>query len=360
MNTQTEIMKKLIYNLILSLIIMVLSGCKQDNSPAQLNFKVYDQNPILTTGEEGIWDEEFAGAPSIIRSDSLFYMFYLGCNKTLSIAVGLAISRDGFHFVKYKANPVLAPDGTGFDAMQAAPGRIVKIDSLWVMFYNGQEQIVYSPGPHIGRATAKHLTGPWRRDDKPVLSGGSRGEWDEGFILPGSILVMDDGTLRMYYTGGADIMRWGDFYIGMATSPDGIVWTKYNDPATTKHPFAESDPVMKPGNKGDWDGSDVWMPHVTKFKDEFRMFYSGTPEYARSEASEISSIGYASSRDGIYWVKSVENPILSSSDDPHFRNPGISGGIENPWVVYSDSAWYLFYDFTNSPSGIGMATAVMK
>jgi predicted GH43/DUF377 family glycosyl hydrolase len=353
-------MKKRIFNLILSLILLDLTGCKQNNSPARLNFKVFDHNPILTAGEEGSWDEVFAGAPSIIQSDSLFYMFYLGCNRTLSIAVGLATSSDGIHFTKFNGNPLLAPDGNGFDAMQAAPGRIVKTDSLWVMYYNGQEQLIYSPGPCIGRAIATQLTGPWKKDEEPVISGGSRGEWDEGFILPGSVLVMEDGTLRMYYTGGADIMRWGDFYIGMATSPDGIVWTKYNDPATTKHPFAESDPVMMPGKEGEWDGSDLWMPHVLKSETEYRMFYSGTPEYARSEASEMSSIGYAISRDGIKWEKYSGNPVLKSSDDAHFREPGITGGIENPWVIYSDSVWYLFYDYTNSPSGIGMATAVLK
>jgi predicted GH43/DUF377 family glycosyl hydrolase len=342
------------------LVLLVTFGCDQQKTNAPIKFKAYGQNPILATGAEGDWDEIIAGSPSIIWSDSLFYMFYLGCNKTLSISIGLATSRDGIHFTKFKGNPILAPDGNGFDAMQSGPGRIVKMDSLWVMFYDGQDQIIYSPGPYIGRATARQLTGPWKRDQMPVLSGGSRGEWDEGFMIPSSVIVLEDGTLRMYYTGGADITRWGDFYIGMASSPDGIVWTKYNDPATTKHPFAESDPVMMPGAEGEWDGSDVWMPHVTRCENEFRMFYSGTPKYASSETKEMSSIGYAISKDGIHWEKYAGNPVLKSSDDPHFKEPGITGGIENPWVVYSDSAWILYYDYTNTPSGIGIAKAIIR
>ena len=42
---QKEIMKKLIFNLVLSLFILVLSSCRQDNAPAPLKFKGYEGNP---------------------------------------------------------------------------------------------------------------------------------------------------------------------------------------------------------------------------------------------------------------------------------------------------------------------------
>ncbi len=353
-------MKKPLNISILNLIILVYAGCRQDNSHTPLNFKAYEHNPILTPGAPGSWDETYVGAPQIIVYDGVKYLFYLGHNASIKMSVGMATSRDGIHFTKFEGNPVLAPDGKGFDAMQASPGRVIKMDSIWAMYYNGQELVVYSPGAYIGRATAKQITGPWTRDENPVLSGGSRGEWDAGFIIPSSVLALEDGTYRMYYTGGTDLLKWGDFYVGMASSADGIHWVKYNDPATEKHPFSESDPVLMPGNRGEWDGSDLWMPHVIKIHGGYGMFYGGTPEDASSEANEMSAIGYASSIDGIHWEKYSGNPILQSSDDSHFKKKGITGGIENPWVIYTDSMGFLYYDYTNSPGGIGVATVELK
>jgi predicted GH43/DUF377 family glycosyl hydrolase len=346
--------------LAMSLFLIMMAGCREGVPGKPLKFVAYEHNPILTPGEPGAWDETYVGAPYIICHEGIKYLFYLGHNASIKMSVGLAISRDGLHFTKYGGNPILSPDGKGFDAMQASPGRVLKMDSIWAMYYNGQELVVYSPGAYIGRATAKQLTGPWTSDEKPILSGGNRGEWDAGFIIPSSVLALEDGTYRLYYTGGTDLLQWGGFFVGMASSSDGIHWKKYNDPATTKHPFAESDPVMMTGRKGEWDGSDLWIPHVVKVSGGYRMFYGGTPEDANSESNEMSAIGFATSADGIHWEKYADNPVLQSSDDPHFTKKGSTGGIENPWVFYTDSAWFLYYDYTNAPGGIALATAKMK
>ena len=80
----------------------------------------------------------------------------------------------------------------------------------------------------------------------------------------------------------------------MATSPDGITWTKYNDPSTTQAPYAESDPVPKPGNAGDWDSDAASYCCVLKKTGYFEMYYSGwNPNSV--------GFGYASSVDGISW-----------------------------------------------------------
>ena len=173
--------------------------------------------------------------------------------------------------------------------------------------------VTFAPGHYAGRATATSLTGPWIKSEKPVISSGHAGEWDAGFIIPSSVLNLDDGSYVMFYSGGEDIPLFDNFYVGMATSTDGIKWKKYNDPATTDHPFAESDPVLMPGNPGEWDGSFVWMANVTKSTERFRMYYSAA---AVSSRKEIKAIGYASSKDGIHWEKYQGNPVYQSKQDP--------------------------------------------
>jgi hypothetical protein len=118
------------------------------------------------------------------------------------------------------------------------------------MYYNGLEQAFYIPGSSIGRATAENLTGPWIKDEHPVLTTGKKGEWDAGFIIPSSVLALKDGSFLLYYSGGVEIEQWNDFYIGLAFSDDGRYWKKYNDPATKERPFMDSDPVVRTGAAG--------------------------------------------------------------------------------------------------------------
>jgi hypothetical protein len=355
-----EIMKRQIFNLILSLIILVISGCRQDSATTLLKFKAYEQNPILSPGEPGSWDELFVSAPQIIYFEKLFYLFYMGCNVPGKMAVGLATSKDGFHFIKFPDNPVLAPDDSGFDAYTAAVGVLVQNDSVWVMYYNGNELATYSPGPAIGRATAAHLTGPWIKDEIPVLYSGSIGEWDAGFVIPSSVIRLEDGNYRMYYSGGTEITLWNGFFTGMAASTDGINWKKYNDPTTSKHPFAESDPVLMPGNAGDWDGAYVWMANVNRYPEDFRMYYTGIQV---KNKKELMAIGFASSRDGIKWDKYSGNPVFTSQSDPVISQIGIDASIENPCILLLDSISYIYYDFTlkeMESHAIGMATSFVN
>ena len=66
-----------------------------------------------------------------------------------------------------------------------------------------------------------------------------------------------------------------NFYIGSATSTDGLNWKKYNDPTTTQHPFAESDPVMVTGNSGEWDADVLLEGMAIPIQSGFEMYYFG-------------------------------------------------------------------------------------
>jgi len=300
-------------------------------------------------GRPGSWDELFVSAPQVVFFENTFYLFYLGGNESGRMAVGLATSCDGFHFKKFEGNPLLAPDSTGFDAFTVGPGIILKEDTSWVMYYNCQELAGYSPGASVGRATAKQLTGPWIRSNIPIMTSGKKGEWDDGFILPCSVLKLEDGSYRLYYTGGREIASGNDFYIGMAVSQDGLIWKKYDDPSTTQYPFSESDPVFKTGEEGDWDEKYVWMANVSQFSDGFRMYYGGNN--GNNEA-----IGYSTSRDGIHWERYPKNPIFQVGDDPFTRNLGAKGFIENPSLLFLGDTCFMYYDY-DIEGKIGLASS---
>ena len=350
-------MKKLIFNLILGLFILSLSGCKQDYTPVPLKFTAYDHNPILTPGEPGSWDELMVLAPQVYRHDSMFYLFYTASNISNKVCIGLATSKDGFYFEKYEGNPILAPDGIGYDACLVADAILLQHDTGWVMYFGAGELARFGPGQSIGRATASAITGPWAKDEKPLLMTGSMGEWDAGFIFPGSIVELDDGSYLMYYTGGGDFQGEVITHTGLAISADGITWKKYNDPATGQHPFLESDPVLPAGNKNEWDRHGTWMAFVYNTPEGFNMYYTGTTYI---KGLEKSSIGFASSLDGIHWIRYKNNPVYFNDDDPFLANILEHKVIEGSWLVFHDTICYMYYDYGVLIGKIGVATAVLK
>jgi sucrose-6-phosphate hydrolase SacC (GH32 family) len=290
--------------------------------------------------------------PQVYRHDSLYYLFYTASNVNGKAAVGLATSKDGYHFEKYEGNPILAPDGTGYDAAMVAGYVLLHYDSIWTMYFGAGELARYGPGQSIGRATAKQITGPWVRDEKPVLTTGSMGEWDAGFIFPSSFIKMEDGSYRIYYTGGGDFRGDVITYTGLATSADGISWKKYNDPGTHQHPYADSDPVLPAGNKNDWDSHGSWCAFVYKNQAGFNMYYTGSNF---KKAYPECSIGFASSKDGILWKKFLKNPVFTVKDDPFSANAQRDTIIEGSWLAFQDTVCFMYYDYGVIVGKIGVA-----
>jgi hypothetical protein len=344
-------MKKSFIILILSASIYFLAGFKATTAQVPLVFKgSLFYSPALTWGLNASWDELGVFLPIVLVHEGTFYMFYTGMNDDGIACIGLATSTNGYDFDKFQGNPVLAPSVSGFDSYHVARGAIIESSSGWVMYYGARELAAFGPGPSIGRATATDLSGPWTKSPDPVLTVGSPDEWDNGFIEPDNVLPLDDGTFIMFYHAG-DYPTGMGYQTGMATSPDGLTWTKYDDPTTTDPPYAESDPVLKVGDPGDWDENRVWLCSVMQNDFGYEMYYTGRAY------DNIWGFGYATSPDGIEWTKYADNPIYTIDDDPYALEYGYNV-IEGPAVVSNGLTAFMYYHYdVPSPGVIGMATA---
>ncbi|MBP6978423.1 MAG: hypothetical protein PHD61_07460 [Bacteroidales bacterium] len=344
------------HKLLISIVLLsfIACSCLRDTAVEPLKFTAYEHNPILTHGPPGSWDEIYLACPFIINHNHILYLFYQGLDQKGKKAIGLAISTDGYHFDKFEGNPVLEPDGQGFDAFGVGQPVVLHADATWVLYFNAMERVGYGAGPYIGRATAQSISGPWIKSDRPVLTAGTLGEWDSEFLKIGSILLLEDHSYIMFYSGGTDWYSQKDLLLGIATSPDGIIWHKYNDTATTQHPFAESDPVLLPGDPGEWDSEGVLAGCVKARTGGFELYYSG---FRGMGIEQIISIGYALSPDGIHWEKYSGNPIFIGKDDPYQARKGGFISFENPTLFYSDTLCYMYFDYGIQYSGIGLATA---
>jgi hypothetical protein len=290
----------------------------------------------------------------MVFHDGMFHMFFNGINGfPAPVGVGYATSADGLQWTRQRDEPVLsarALSDTNFPGSNLfVTSALVEADGTWVLyFYTLSGSTFMGPG-EIGRATAPAPTGPWAIDPDPVLKPGPSGSWDEVQVSAPNVLKTDNGYV-MYY----DALGQGNpSMIGMATSSDGIDWEKYNDPATTDPAFAESDPVLTVSAEG-WDSTRVIDPNVIRTDAGFEMIYlatSGSGKFTRGEFS----FGAATSQDGIVWMKSDLNPILSNQDHPQWSQAFLST------LLHIDETYFLYFDLvTPAISGTNVYVATYQ
>jgi predicted GH43/DUF377 family glycosyl hydrolase len=176
----------------------------------------------------------------------------------------------------------------------------------------------------------------WTKDESnPVLEPSPLGFtalWDDGGV--GFPCVMYDGTTyKMWFTGHGSTPDNGQ--IGYAVSDDGVNWEKYNN-----------NPVLKVGATDEWDELYVEFPVVIFDGTEYKMWYHGQLD----PSAQSSSIGYATSPDGITWTKYGNNPVLQSGDNWE------EGSVTTGDVIFDGSIYKMWYTGRYSRrGGVGYA-----
>jgi len=151
--------------------------------------------------------------------------------------------------------PIMSPTESYEDRGISAP-TVVPTSDGYVMLYAAHRRSTTA----IARATSTDGRS-WTRSGL-VLEPGE--DWDSIDVVPGSVLVQDDGTWRLFYSG-SDGETW---YLGEATSSDqGSTWTR--QAGSHGYSFAT-------GSPGDWDDSGVRDPFVMADADgTWHMWYAG-------------------------------------------------------------------------------------
>jgi lysophospholipase L1-like esterase len=128
-----------------------------------------------------------------------------------------------------------------------------------------------------------------QNDGKPVLPLGADGAFDDAQVF-GPDVLYDGKQYLMWYTGDAGIKHPAGFFtyqIGLATSRDGVTWTRANN----------GQPVLGNGPKGSPDEVQAATPSVLREGDGYRMWYAA---WAKAHNHTIC---VARSVDGITWER---------------------------------------------------------
>ncbi len=297
-------------------------------------FEVQENVSLLPLGEATEWDAGLVLVSDIVYHNGTYYLFYTGQSVSQPRAIGLATSQDGLVWEKSPNNPIIAGDGSGFDAYSAFNAVVLFDDGEWVLYYGAHEsQPSLPPGRAIGRAAALAPEGPWVRSDLPVVTPGSGVAWDSSGINPSSIVKIDS-EYRLYYSGTLHGF-WGR--IGMATSPDGINWRKYDDPQTGGRRYGESDPIMQPLSPESWDSGSQWDSYVFARDAGWGMVYHGVTPGRPAHESQLG-LGYATSLDGIHWDPVSDSPIMVLPDR-FAQTPVLLPRDDQEWLFYTSFSW---------------------
>ena len=151
------------------------------------------------------------------------------------------------------------------------------------------------------------------------LRSGTAGEFDDSRVNMPYVWIEEDadagyvgaGKWKMIYGGWKQqATNAGNCNVGLATSPDGVNWTKYS-----------GNPVMEVGEDGQWDAGDAEPWGITKVRagtygtftlasDTYFMYYS---QIARAWGTPVERwSGIATSTDLINWYKHDNNPYFEN------------------------------------------------
>src|SRR5207248_1821963 len=179
-----------------------------------------------------------------------------------------------------------------------------------------------------------------------ILGFGPAGNFDEAGNFTISAFKDTDGTYRLYY-GGADTatinpactgINGVHWRIGLATSTDGINWTR----------------VRGPQNKGaildngtTFDTFLTYRPYVLHDGSIYRMWYNGSTEPFNCPNNTLAlnrRIGYAESPDGVNFSRVNTGPGPDGSVLPL----GAAGSIDEQqvgyvWVIKDTSDYKMYY-----------------
>lgn len=209
-------------------------------------------------------------------------------------------------WIKYKLNPVL-----GYDINTIVFDPFVMLDEnkLYRMYVSWR---------NVGKIALSFSSDGIKWSNlQIVLEKGNSSSWEN--IVNRASVIYKDGVYYMWYTGQSN----GVSKIGYAISKDGLYFKKLDNPVLIPEYSYEKESVMN--------------PHVIYDDKEkiYKMWYSAGESY------EPDVIGYATSEDGINWIKYKNNPIFFKNRNKLSLDSFKIGGCDVHKM--QDNTYLMFY-----------------
>ena len=247
--------------------------------------------------DEQRFDAGHVGVSDIAYRDGLYWLWYFGGDRTprkffgmeitgVPMRPGLAISRDGLHFVRVEGpvqGALLDVGGPGDPdpLIVGWPQVIPWDDGSFRMYYH-----TLDARPRYVVCWAESTDGLRFTKRGVVMEPGPQGRFDDQGVATRHIVRLGKRWV-MYYEGCKNIGRpmEVDRQIGVAVSDDGLRWERVDGPEPNGAVLAQSPP-----DGGSWDFR-LGCPWLVPLADGgLRLYYIGSNERAGAGADELSSV----------------------------------------------------------------------
>jgi predicted GH43/DUF377 family glycosyl hydrolase len=155
------------------------------------------RDPVLQTGPRSSWEERGVADPYVIRSGDWLYMYYLGQDRARRQRLGVARSRDGVDWEKYRGNPILELGAPGrFDETGLGEPAVWTEQGWYWMLYTARDRKEYR---RLGLARSSDGVKWLRVSEQPVFAGTQ--SWNSAVVCDPHVLPSASGV-RVYFGGG--------------------------------------------------------------------------------------------------------------------------------------------------------------
>ncbi len=372
-------MKSIISN---SLVIIFILVCSIDSASAFQNLRLEPVGPIYSSVLNS-WEHKGIESPSVIF-DGIYKMWYAGTDENNKRRIGYATSPDGINWTRLKNNLCttnskgngcvldvgnkMSWDADHIYGMSVVADPAAPETSRYKMWYTGAANALALKNGRWRTGLAFSSDGViWRKfhgnkcqsntnTSSCVFDPGAPGSWDEVVAAAPSVIIDSEASsserYKMWYEGClySDKAPEHVCRIGYATSPDGVEWTRYKENRCPNFSHGQGC-VFDTGNTGTWDDLRVIQPVVIKTKGQYEMWYAG-----QSSEDNKFRTGYASSSDGIKWVRHEDNNCHTSPfGDGCLIDIDLSASknnISDPSVIKVNKSLMIWYRVTNSNFGL--------
>ncbi|HEV2114583.1 MAG TPA: glycoside hydrolase family 130 protein [Terriglobales bacterium] len=293
-------------------------------------WKRVSSQPVLAPQGAGF---ESAGVfnPAVVKDGARFVMLYRAQDNNGTSRLGYATSRDGVHFTR-RAQSVLVPQADYEQGGGVEDPRLVRIEGTWYLTYTGYNK----RDAQLCLATSHDLI-HWQR--RGILLPAYKGKWNVGWTKSGAIVPRQiNGKWWMYYLGTKPDKT---DQMGLAWSTDLLHWTDAVDQPVLPRRLGQFDSrVVEPGPP----------PLITR--DGIFLIYNGADDHL------VYRTGWA------LFDKSNPARVLARADAPIFQPEEEWEKVgQVPNVVFVEGLvrtgrrWLFYYGGADKYVGVAEAQA---
>ncbi|ASV31696.1 glycoside hydrolase family 130 protein [Maribacter cobaltidurans] len=367
---------------ILPIILLALLTCCKNTSTEtkqeeteplskwMLGFEKADKNPIMIpdssfvftdpmTGNVVQWQKADVFNPgAIVRNDTVFLLFRAEDNPDAILGgrtsrIGLAYSTNGIDFTKYP-EPVFFPQDDEFKKWDYPGGmedpRVIETpDGTYLMYYTSWNKDV----ARLSVASSKNLK-TWINYG-PIFQKAYDGKFLDIWSKSGSVVTkLTDGRLIAKKFNGKYLMYWGELFVNLAESENGIDWTPLlDDNGELLHVFK---PTL---NKFDSHLTEPGPPALYT-ENGILLLYNGKNLSGEGATDKYPEGTYCGGQ--VLFDKDNPSKMISRLETP-FICPSLPHEVSGQYkagttfiqgLVYFRDQWFLYYGTADSMVGLAI------